>query len=56
MRIILIKKNYQIVLKPTNISEDEDTDVESSENGILKKVALVAFIVIICLGIFFGHE
>ena len=38
--------------EPTNISEDEDTDVESSENGILKKVALVAFIVIICLGIF----
>lgn len=37
---------------PTNISEDEDTDVESSENGTLKKVALVAFIVIICLGIF----
>ena len=37
---------------PTHISEDEDTDVESSENGILKKVALVAFIVIICLGIF----
>ena len=36
----------------TNISEDEDTDVESSENGTLKKVALVAFIVIICLGIF----
>lgn len=38
--------------EPTHISEDEDTDVESSENGILKKVALVAFIVIICLGIF----
>lgn len=38
--------------EPTNISEDEDTDVESSENGTLKKVALVAFIVIICLGIF----
>lgn len=37
---------------PTHISEDEDTDVESSENGTLKKVALVAFIVIICLGIF----
>ena len=37
---------------PTHISEGEDTDVESSENGILKKVALVAFIVIICLGIF----
>ncbi len=36
----------------THIPEDEDTDVESSENGILKKVALVAFIVIICLGIF----
>ena len=36
----------------THISEDEDTDVESSENGTLKKVALVAFIVIICLGIF----
>ena len=38
--------------EPTHITEDEDTDVESSENGILKKVALVAFIVIICLGIF----
>ena len=38
--------------EPTRISEDEDTDVESSRNGILKKVALVAFIVIICLGIF----
>ena len=38
--------------EPTHISEDEDTDVESSENGTLKKVALVAFIVIICLGIF----
>ena len=38
--------------EPTNISEDEDTDVESSENGTLKKVALVAFIVIIYLGIF----
>ena len=37
---------------PTHITEDEDTDVESSENGTLKKVALVAFIVIICLGIF----
>ncbi len=37
---------------PTHIIEDEDTDVESSENGTLKKVALVAFIVIICLGIF----
>ena len=38
--------------EPTHIIEDEDTDVESSENGTLKKVALVAFIVIICLGIF----
>lgn len=38
--------------EPTHIPEDEDTDVESSENGTLKKVALVAFIVIICLGIF----
>lgn len=38
--------------EPTHILDDEDTDVESSENGILKKVALVAFIVIICLGIF----
>lgn len=38
--------------EPTHISDDEDTDVESSENGTLKKVALVAFIVIICLGIF----
>ena len=38
--------------EPTHITEDEDTDVESSENGTLKKVALVAFIIIICLGIF----
>ena len=38
--------------EPTHILDDEDTDVECSENGILKKVALVAFIVIICLGIF----
>ena len=38
--------------EPTHIPEDEDTDVESSEYGTLKKVALVAFIVIICLGIF----
>lgn len=38
--------------EPTHILDDEDTDVESSENGTLKKVALVAFIVIICLGIF----
>ena len=38
--------------EPTHFSEVEDTDVESSENGTLKKVALVAFIVIICLGIF----
>lgn len=38
--------------EPTHILDDEDTDVESSENGILKKVALVVFIVIICLGIF----
>lgn len=36
----------------TNISEDEDNDVEGSENGLLKKVALIAFIIIICLGIF----
>ena len=36
----------------THIPEDEDTDIESSENGLLKKVALIAFIVIICLGIF----
>ena len=34
------------------ISEDEDNDVEGSENGLLKKVALIAFIIIICLGIF----
>jgi len=46
------KKELPNSSEPTNISEDEDTDVESSENGILKKVALVAFIVIICLGIF----
>ena len=46
------KKELPNSSDPTNISEDEDTDVESSGNGILKKVALVAFIVIICLGIF----
>ena len=46
------KKELPNSSEPTNISEDEDTDVECSENGILKKVALVAFIVIICLGIF----
>lgn len=46
------KKELPNSSEPTNISEDEDTDVESSENDILKKVALVAFIVIICLGIF----
>ena len=46
------KKELPNSSEPTNIFEDEDTDVESSENGILKKVALVAFIVIICLGIF----
>ena len=46
------KKELPNSSEPTNISEDEDTDIESSENGILKKVALVAFIVIICLGIF----
>ena len=46
------KKELPNSSEPTNISEDEDTDEESSENGILKKVALVAFIVIICLGIF----
>ena len=46
------KKELPNSSEPTNISEDEDTDVESSENGILKKVALVAFIVIICLGNF----
>ena len=46
------KKELPNSSEPTNIPEDEDTDVESSENGILKKVALVAFIVIICLGIF----
>ena len=46
------KKELPNSSEPTNISEDEDTDVESSENGILKKVALVACIVIICLGIF----
>jgi len=46
------KKELPNSSEPTHILEDEDTDVESSENGILKKVALVAFIVIICLGIF----
>ena len=46
------KKELSNSSEPSHIPEDEDTDVESSENGILKKVALVAFIVIICLGIF----
>ena len=46
------KKELSNSSEPTHILDDEDTDVESSENGILKKVALVAFIVIICLGIF----
>ena len=46
------KKELPNSSEPTHITEDEDTDVESSENGTLKKVALVAFIVIICLGIF----
>lgn len=46
------KKELSNSSEPIHIPEDEDTYVESSENGILKKVALVAFIVIICLGIF----
>lgn len=46
------KKELSNSSEPTHILDDEDTDVECSENGILKKVALVAFIVIICLGIF----
>ena len=46
------KKELPNSSEPTHILDDEDTDVESSENGILKKVALVVFIVIICLGIF----
>ena len=46
------KKELPNSSEPTHILDDEDTDVESSENGILKKVAVVAFIVIICLGIF----
>ena len=46
------KKELPNSSESTHIPEDEDTDVESSENGILKKVALVAFIVIICIGIF----
>ena len=46
------KKELPNSSESTHILEDEDTDIESSENGILKKVALVAFIVIICLGIF----
>lgn len=46
------KKELPNSSEPTHILDDEDADVESSENGILKKVALVAFIVIICLGIF----
>ena len=33
-------------------SSAEDNDVEGSENGMLKKVALAALIVIVCLGIF----
>ena len=33
-------------------SSVEDNDVEGSENGMLKKVALAALIVIVCLGIF----
>ena len=48
----IAKKELSNSSEPSHIPEDEDTDVESSENGILKKVALVAFIVIICLGIF----
>ena len=46
------KKELPNSSESTHILDDEDTDVECSENGILKKVALVAFIVIICLGIF----
>ena len=46
------KKELPNSSEPTHIPEDEDTDIESSENGLLKKVALIAFIVIICLGIF----
>ena len=46
------KKELPNSSESTHILEDEDTDIESSENGILKKVALVAIIVIICLGIF----
>lgn len=46
------KKELPNSSESTHNLEDEDTDIESSENGILKKVALVAFIVIICLGIF----
>lgn len=46
------KKELPNSSESTHILKDEDTDVESSENSILKKVALVAFIVIICLGIF----
>ena len=46
------KKELPNSSESTHIPDDEDTDIESSENGILKKVALVAFIVIICLGIF----
>lgn len=46
------KKELPNSSESTHIIDDEDTDVESSENGMLKKVALVAFIVIICLGIF----
>nr|WP_314662587.1 HU family DNA-binding protein [uncultured Prevotella sp.] len=48
----IAKKELSNSSEPSHIPEDEDTDVESSENGTLKKVALVAFIVIICLGIF----
>ena len=41
-------KASELCISPT----DEDNDVDGSENGMLKKVALIAFIVIVCLGVF----
>ena len=38
--------------EPSKLSNDDDSDEESSANGTLKKVALIAFLVIVCLGIF----
>ena len=38
--------------EPSKLSNEDDGDEESSANGTLKKVALIAFLVIVCLGIF----